>query len=280
MTDGFGVFINVSPAGAAAVAHRPATDVDGFEFADGRRWMTNEAIAAIEGARIAGATRFLLADAHGGGLGLLLDQLPPDAEVIRSWPRPLGQMEGISTDGIAACLFVGHRTGGQSWSGALSQSFSQAGIRDVKLGGRSQSETGFNSRVAQQFGVPIVFASGDDAYVAHVNDILPCARTVITKRAISLSSAITRAPGSVLDEIRDASRLGVANRAPLAQTPPSPPHLEVEFVERGSAELLALLPDVQRTGPFTVALPAADMVQASHWLTFVCHYVPSGMVRY
>ena len=99
MTDGFGVFINVSPAGAAAVAHRPATDVDGFEFADGRRWMTNEAIAAIEGARIAGATRFLLADAHGGGLGLLLDQLPPDAEVIRSWPRPLGQMEGISTDG-------------------------------------------------------------------------------------------------------------------------------------------------------------------------------------
>jgi hypothetical protein len=37
---------------------------------------------------------------------------------------------------------------------------------------------------------------------------------------------------------------------------------------------------VRRTGPFTVALPASDMVQASHWLTFVCHYVPSGLVRY
>jgi D-amino peptidase len=184
----------VSPAGAAAVAHRPAIEVDGFEFAEGRRWMTNEALAAIEGARRAGASHFVLADAHGGGLGLLLDELPPDAEVIRSWPRPLGQMEGISTGGIEACLLVGHRTGSQSWSGVLSQSFSQAGIRDVRLAGQSRSETGFNALVAQQFGVPIVLASGDDAYVSHVQKILPGVHTVITKQAISLSSADHRMP--------------------------------------------------------------------------------------
>lgn len=280
MTKSFGVFISVSPAGAAAVAHRPATDVDGFEFAEGRRWMTNEALAAIEGSRLAGANHFVLADAHGGGLGLLLDELPPDAEVIRSWPRPLGQMEGIAADGIEACLLVGHRTGNQSWSGVLSQSFSQAGIRDVRLQGQSRSETGFNALVARQFGVPIVLASGDDAYVSHVQDILPDVCTVVTKQAISLSSAITRSPNAVLNEIREAAQHGVANRPPLAPAQCLSPDLEIEFVERGPTELLALLPDVRRTGPFTVALPATDMVQASHWLTFVCHYVPSGLVRY
>ena len=44
---------------------------------------------AIEGARAAGASEFIVADSHGNAQNLLLDQLPADVRVVRGFPRPL-----------------------------------------------------------------------------------------------------------------------------------------------------------------------------------------------
>ena len=57
--------------------------------------MTEEANAAIAAAREAGASEFVVADSHGNFQNLLVDKLPPDVQLVRGTPRPLGMMQGI-----------------------------------------------------------------------------------------------------------------------------------------------------------------------------------------
>ena len=53
----------------------------GFEYVGFRELMTGEVAAAIEGAKAAGASEILVADSHGNGQNLLIEQLPEDVEV-------------------------------------------------------------------------------------------------------------------------------------------------------------------------------------------------------
>ena len=80
----------------------------GFEYQRFREFMTEEVLAAIRGARAAGATEFLVADSHGNGQNLLIDKLPKDVQLVRSWPRPLGMMGGID-ESFDAAVFIGYR---------------------------------------------------------------------------------------------------------------------------------------------------------------------------
>ena len=79
----------------------------GFEYDRFRQIMTDEVNATIEAAREAGATEFLVSDSHGNGQNLLIEQLPEDVMIVRSWPRELGMMHGIdeSFDGV---IFIGY----------------------------------------------------------------------------------------------------------------------------------------------------------------------------
>ncbi len=88
--------------GIAGVVTQDQLGPSGFEYNQFREFMTAEVNAAIEAARDAGATGIVVSDSHGNGLNLLLDALPQDIELVRSWPRPLGMMEGIDESFDAA----------------------------------------------------------------------------------------------------------------------------------------------------------------------------------
>ena len=64
---GLKVHISADLEGVAGTVTREQTGQGGFEYQKAREWMTREVLAAIEGARAAGATEILLADSHGNG---------------------------------------------------------------------------------------------------------------------------------------------------------------------------------------------------------------------
>jgi D-amino peptidase len=70
---------------------------------------------------------------------LLPDKLPPDVQLVRGTPRPLGMMQGIdeSFDGV---IFVGYHASTTNPQGVRAHSFSSANLADVKLNGTSVSE--------------------------------------------------------------------------------------------------------------------------------------------
>ena len=83
------VHISVDMEGVAGVVTGDQLGPSGFEYGRFREFMTTEALAAVTAAKAAGATEIVVADSHGNGENLLIEQFPPDVSIVRSWPRKL-----------------------------------------------------------------------------------------------------------------------------------------------------------------------------------------------
>src|SRR4051794_8184099 len=167
------VYISADMEGITGVASADQLGPASFEYAQARQWMTAEVLAAIQGAREAGATEFVVSDSHGNGESLLIDRFPSDVPVtiVRSFPRPLGMMEGIDSS-FAAVIFIGYHASTSSLSGVRAHTISSALLTRIALNGIAQSEAGFNAAIAAQFGVPVVMITGDDQIVAETKQRL------------------------------------------------------------------------------------------------------------
>ena len=161
--DGIKLYISVDMEGVVGVVTDDHLAPGGFEYQKAREWMTGELLAAINAAREEGVTDIVVSDSHGNGQNLLIDRLPDDILVVRSWPRPLGMMQGID-DSFDAAIFLGYHTGTSNPDGVRAHTFSSARLADVRLNGTSVPEAGVNAAIASHFGVPVIMVStGGDA---------------------------------------------------------------------------------------------------------------------
>src|SRR4051794_7226782 len=133
-------------------------EAKGREYEKFRRLMTLEVNAAVEAAFDAGATEVLVSDSQGDAQSIDVELLDKRARLIRSWPRPLGMMQGIDQTFAAAALIGYHAAEGSS-SGVLAHTFT--GRVSVALNGTAVPEAGISAAIAGEFGVPIVLFSGD-----------------------------------------------------------------------------------------------------------------------
>lgn len=271
------VFISVDMEGVVGAVTGDQLGPTGFEYERYRGFMTAEVNAAIEGARAAGAAEILVADSHGNGENLLIEKLPKDVQVVRSWPRPLGMMQGIDAS-FDAVLFVGYHAGTTSPEGVRAHTFSSANLADVRLNGTSLPEAGFNAAVAGHFNVPVVMISGDEAAVKEAQRHLGPIEGAVVKWAYSFHAARTLAPEAAYELIRDKARRAVARRAEIRPfKPKSPPVLELRFKSYRPSEVLAYLPIVERIDAHAIRFRGRDILEVTRFLEFVMHYEP-GLV--
>ncbi|CAN5706777.1 hypothetical protein BH20ACI3_BH20ACI3_03140 [soil metagenome] len=92
--------------------------------------MTQEVNAAIEAAFEAGATEIVVSDSPGNGQNLLIEKLPKNILLVRSWPRPLMMMQGIDKS-FAGVIFLGYHTGTTNPQGVRAHTMSSARLADV-----------------------------------------------------------------------------------------------------------------------------------------------------
>lgn len=274
------VFLSADIEGVAGVAHLPTTGPGRFDYEAGRRWMTQEVVAACEGAQRAGATQIVVTDGHGSAHNIHADQLPECARLVRSWPRPLVQMQGIEDGPYDAVVFVGHHASAVSMDGVLAHTFVLA-FRDVRLNGVSQSETTLNALLAAHHGVPCVFTSGDDAYIAHCRERLPGIETVVTKKACGFSAADTLTPAVAQRLIREGVERALRRQPrPLPLALPAHFDLEIDFNWRSQPEMWSWLPGCERRGPHTVGWRMQSMPEVMRLIAFASFYQSDGVPRY
>lgn len=271
------VYISADMEGITGVVSGDQLGPTGFEYQRAREWMTGEVLAAIQGAREAGATEFVISDSHGNGESLLIDRLPTDIpiRIVRSFPRPLGMMEGIDSS-FAAAIFVGYHTSTSSLTGVRAHTMSSALLTRIALNGTAMSEAGLNAAIAAEFGVPVVMITGDDQIVAETRQRLGNLEGVAVKRAIGFHSAETMIPSVAAELIHQRAKIAVQRRGemkPYGMTHPI--NVDVSMKNYRPVELLGYLPNVQRIDSHTVRLVAKDMREASRFLEFVTNYEPS-----
>lgn len=268
------VYISVDMEGIGGVVTSEQLGPAGFEYQRARQFMTDELNAAIQGARDAGATEILVSDSHGNGQNVLIDQLPQDVTIIRSWPRPLMMMEGIDST-FDAALFIGYHAGTANSHGVRAHTMSSATLTGVALNGEQMPEGGINAAIAGHFGVPIVMMSGDDAAVAEVQKITGPIEAAVVKRAISFHSAATLTPKAAQALIRQKAKAGVERRSAFK------PHVlrgtiavDISFKHYRAAEIVAYLPYITRVNSHTVRFNGRDIIEVSRFLGFINTYQP------
>jgi D-amino peptidase len=269
------VYISADMEGVVGAVTDAQLGPNGFEYQRFREFMTNEVLAAIEGARAAGATEFLVSDSHGNGQNLLIDKFPKDIQIIRSWPRPLSMMAGID-DTFDAAFLIGYHSATSNLEGVRAHTMSSARLTDIRLNGVSVPEAGISAAIAGDFGVPAVMISGDDAIVAEAKALLGNIEGATVKWAYSFHSARTMTPEAAYDLIRETAERALSNldafKPYRLETPIT---VQVSFKNYRPPQLLEYLPIVERVDSHTVEFKGKNMHEVSDMIGFINSYDPS-----
>ena len=269
------IYISADMEGITGVVTGEQLGPQGFEYARFREFMTQEVNAAIEGAMAAGATEIVISDSHGNGQNLLIEKLAPaNVLIVRSWPRPLGMMQGID-ETFAGAIFIGYHTGTTNLDGVRAHTLSSARLTDVRLKGVSVSEAGLNAAIAGYFNVPVIMVSGDDAVVKETTALLGNIEGAVVKWASGFHSAKTMTPQMSYVLIREKAQRAVKR---ISEFKPyklaAPIELDVRFKNYRPAEALSYLSIIQRPDSHSIRFVGKDIIEVSKFLSFINTYEP------
>src|SRR5690242_714407 len=201
------VYISVDMEGVAGVVTADQLVPGGFEYERFRHFMTDETLAAVRAAKEEGAGEIVVSDSHGNGENLLIEEFPKDVRIVRAWPRHGGMMGGLDSS-FNAAIFIGYHASTTNPNGVRAHTFSSAHYTRVTLNGNAVTEGEYNAAYAGAKGVPVVFASGDDAAVEEIKSRLGNIETVETKKSLSFHSAETITPAASCEKRSEERRVG------------------------------------------------------------------------
>jgi D-amino peptidase len=268
------IYISVDMEGVAGVVTGDQLIPGGFEYERFRRFMTDEAVAAVRGAQAAGATEVVVSDSHGNGESLMIELFPKDVRIVRSWPRHGEMMAGLDSS-FAAALFVGYHASTTNPKGVRAHTISSAHFTRVALNGTAVTEAELNAAYAGAMGVPVVFISGDDAAISEVTGRLGSMQSVITKKSLGFHSAETLTPAAACDLIYQGALAAVAHRDQRKPYVVSTPvTLDISFKSYTTAEIVSYLRSVERADSHSIRFVGRDMAEVMDFIVFLDYYDP------
>ncbi|MBA2287950.1 MAG: M55 family metallopeptidase [Ktedonobacteraceae bacterium] len=224
------------------------------EYEQGRLLLTAEVNAVIAGALAAGATEFVVNDAHHAMRNLHPQDLDGHATLITGRHKPLYMMEGLDGSFDGVCFVSYHGSIGAEHA-ILSHTYNPGAIWEVRINGEVVGESGINALVAAHYGVPLIFVSGDEATAHEVQSFAPDAEKVVVKHSLGRFAAAHIHPEVARAMLREGATRAV--RTLKGMQPPqfaSPVSLEVTFLVADMAEMALWVRGVERAGPRTVKL--------------------------
>ncbi len=253
-------FAVILPATSTTAQHQVYISADmegiaGLSATDdplGRRLMTAEVNAAIQGAFAAGATRVVVNDAHGGHDNLIQDQLDPRATLLRGDLKPYGMMQGLDAS-FSAVVFIGYHAKAGQQGGFLAHTGSGR-TADLRVNGVSVGEGGMNALYAAWYGVPVVFVAGDSMAVQEMRELVPGVGGAAVKSGIWNRAVQTLSPDSARAAIRRGVADALRNRRGGGGHPAAmaPFRVELRYANALYADIAEGIPSVDRVDATTV----------------------------
>jgi D-amino peptidase len=235
-----------------------------YEFM--RTMMTDDVNAAIEGAFAGGTTQVVVNDAHWTMTNVQIERLDPRATLIKGFHKPLCMVAGV--EDADAVFFLGYHARTGDSDGVGNETILGREIVEIRMNGKAVGESEINAAVCGEFGVPVIFASGDDLYEQELRKTLPNLEFALTKYALDRWTARCLPPERSHANITAAAQRAIkrfdeegTNWCPVYR--PSPPvALSVTFSSTAEALMAALVPGSVRETPRIVTYSADNAVDA------------------
>jgi D-amino peptidase len=256
------VYLSVDIEGITGVVHADMMMPGEREYDRGRRLMTADANAAIEGLVQAGADYILVSDGHGPMRNLLFEELHPAAHLITGTGNAKDhcQLEAADIRQFDAAVFVGYHAMAKTFRAIHPHTIAGAAVYELRINGRPHGETGLNAAILGALGIPTVMVTGDTTTVEEARAFLgEGIETVAVKEARGRNAAICRPPTATRPEITAAAARALGKCASIAPyTPNRPFDLEVDFLTMPQCDRAARTAGIERIGPLTVRVLGDD----------------------
>lgn len=260
------IFISVDMEGATGIVHNDQLMPGRADWARGRELLTGDVKVAAEAALSMDDVEYVrICDGHGCMRNILLERLPMNCEVVLgpASSKTLCQCEGLD-DTFQAAMFVGYHARAGTAGAVLPHTWVGSLIHEVRVNGRVFGETAINAALAGEYGVPVVFLSGDLAACNEAAaDLGRGLITVPVKRGTGPKAALCRTPADTEADIR----LGVltalqdlSGAKPFKVDPPV--EFTIEFHERARADKAAKREGIERSGERAVTVLRPSYLEA------------------
>jgi D-amino peptidase len=173
------VFISSDIEGTAGITAWDEAKKGNPEYPEFREYMTDELVAACEGAKAAGATGVFVKDAHSTARNLNLSRLPEYVRIMRGWSgHPDMMMFGIDSS-FSAAVYTGYHNKAGTDTNPLAHTLTGT-VSRLLINGEVASEFTINALCAARYGVPSVFLSGDAGMCGEAKVLVAGIGTVAT----------------------------------------------------------------------------------------------------
>jgi D-amino peptidase len=262
------VYISADIEGTAGITNWEEADKTHPTYQEFRERMTDEVVAACEGAIEAGAKEILVKDAHDSGRNIIASRLPDCARLIRGWSgHPFSMVQELD-ESFDALLFVGYHSKAGSDDNPLAHTL-RLRIMHLAFNGEIASEFQIYSYAAALVKVPAVFLSGDAGICGDAQRINPGIVTVPVSRGIG-PSTLSIAPSLALKEIRaGVTRALKGDRAACRLTLPKHFVLEIKYTTPVDAYRASWYPGAKLAAPRTVQFESADYFEVLRAIKFM-----------
>jgi D-amino peptidase len=234
----------------------------------GRRLMTGDVNAAINGAFEGGVDEVVVSDGHWDAGNVLIEELDSRARLNSGTPSPYAMLQSIDDKPAPdAVMLVGYHALAGTKKGVLDHTWSDARIRAVWINDVLVGEIGLNAAQAAEYGAPVIALTGDQHACAEAQDLLgPALEIAVVKNATGRFAAQCLPLAEARERICEAAARAVIKfregRAAKPYTVSTPVRLAVEFKETQQVDRAFLMPGTERVHGLRLEYTAPDMTTA------------------
>ncbi|MDD3627724.1 MAG: M55 family metallopeptidase [bacterium] len=253
------IFISVDAEGLCGISSWHEADNADKDYLRFRRLATKEVNTVCSAIRFKfPKSKIVVCDSHSQGENLLIEELVPDIELVKGFPRPYYMMESIDStfDGV---MFLGYHSKIGSEKGGMDHSYSSSSIYRIKVNGKEMGEVELNGVLAGYYGVPVILVSGDNILGNDVKKHYKEIIYVTTKEGISRFSSKSYPLNKVYDALEKGTFEALSRIRKIPKIFMKPPYkIEIDFFTTIQADVVGLIPCMKRKSGRTLSFTVDD----------------------
>lgn len=226
------IFVAVDMEGISGIFQSEQVSPDGSHYQAGRRFLTQDVNACVEGCLAGGAKQVVVRDIHGGGNHFIWEDLDPRAEYIR------GRTERERLPEIAKCsglVLLGYHAMAGTPEAVLEHTMSSRSWQNFTMNGRLTGEVGIDAGIAGDHDVPTILVTGDDKVCREARNFMKGVVTAQVKKGLSCQGAQLLSRKGSYDLIVAKSKEAVEKVGSIKPLKVKKPvKMRLELVSRGS----------------------------------------------
>lgn len=255
------VFISFDYEGIAGVSEWKET-IDSYRF---NSLATKQLNSFIDGVLdVYPDAEITVCDSHAKGTNIIWEELHPNVNLIKGYPRNFYMVEGLDGTFTDFVLFGYHSPIG--FPGNMDHTYSASSIHNLWINEKVVGESEINTYVSSYYNVPLKFFYADSEAINWMkNNVSNRIEYLVSKETISRFSAKMYPLDSILSKLRNAGRKSLSGKG-FTFSKPEKITMKIELSNTNLAYGCSIIPNVKLLDSRTIEVVCDNAIEMYKYL--------------